>query len=421
MSVEPTAPPDAGAEPGDGAAAPGERPVFFIHTPKTGGNTVISHFLAFLPVGQVFPPPPQLTLLDGDFATARERLPGLRFLHGHVRVTLTGLLPLDRLRLVTFVRHPVRLVASHYLYFRHMPDLPMHQAAKSLGIADFLRRYPSYGTNPQTRYLTLALGLRRGGVHQEVSDQALAALEHFDFVGVTERMEDSLSALSEHCALPNFPPTRQNEGRASRDEVEATEAVLRSDEFLMRLGADFLLRREAEDRLDKWFATRRAARARSALLQGLNGTSPMPWVAARAGDAALSFLEGWHPQGWMGEPRDGAQYWWTEDRARIVVASASGRGLRVRLHVVQTVGFDPARIRVILGNRVLKTEAGPGEPGTEIGFRIDAATFARNRRTAVIEFAGPRSATFAELDPATADHRLRSFAVRRFTIEPDEA
>lgn len=408
----------AGAE--AAGLAPADRPIFFIHTPKTGGNTVISHFLAFLPVEQVFPPPPQLTLLDGDFATARERLPGLRFLHGHVRVTLTGLLPLERLRLVTFVRHPVRLVASHYLYFRHMPELPMHQAAKALGIADFLRRYPSYGTNPQTRYLTLALGLRRPGVHQEVSEQALAALEHFDFVGVTERMQDSLTALSEHYALPNFPPARLNEGKASRDEVEATEAVLRRDEFLMRLGADFLLRREAEERLEKWFATRRAAQARGALLQGLKGAAAMPWVAARAGDAALSFLEGWHPQGWVGEPRDGAQYWWTEDRARIVLASASGRGLRIGMHVVETLGFDPARIRVILGNRLLKTETAPAEPGAEVSFRIDAATFARHRRTAVIELAGPRSATFAELDPATADHRLRSFAVRRFTIEPLE-
>ena len=32
-----------------------DRPVFFIHIPKTGGNTVVSHFLAFLPVEQVDP------------------------------------------------------------------------------------------------------------------------------------------------------------------------------------------------------------------------------------------------------------------------------------------------------------------------------------------------------------------------------
>lgn len=409
----------AKAPPAD-ASAPGERPVFFIHIPKTGGNTVVSHFLAFLPVQEVFPPPPQLTLLDGDFATARERLPGLRFLHGHVRVSLPHLLPLDELRLLTFVRHPVRLVASHYLYFRHMPELPMHQAAKALGIAEFLRAYPSYGTNPQTRYLTQALGIRRGAANFEPSDAARAALDRFDFVGVTERMPDSLAAMSDHYAMPCFATPRMNEGRASRDEVESVEAVLRQDEFLMRLGADFALRREAEDRLDRWLASRRAARLRGALLNGLAGNGPMPWVAARQEDAAAAFLEGWHPQGWVGEPREGSQYWWTADTARLLVASAGGRPLRVSLHVVETVGFDPARIRVTAGGRVLKTETTPAEPGVELSFRLDGDAARQDGWSAVVQLAGPRASTFAEIDPATADHRLRSFAVRRIIVTPEE-
>jgi hypothetical protein len=398
-----------------------ERPIFFIHIPKTGGNTVVSHFLAFLPVEEVFPPPPQLTLLDGDFAAARERLPRLRFLHGHVRVSLPHLLPLDGLRLLTFVRHPVRLVASHYLYFRHMPELPMHQAAKALGIAEFLRAYPSYGTNPQTRYLTQALGLRRGAGEFEPSEAARAVLDRFDFVGVTERMEDSLAALSEHYGMPCFPTARMNEGRASRDEVEAVEAVLRRDEFLLRLGADFTLRREAEERLERWLANRRAARLRGALLNGLAGTGPMPWVAARQEDAAATFLEGWHPQGWVGEPRAGSQYWWTADTARLLVASASGRPVRVALHVVETVGFDPARIRVTVAGRVVKTEATPAEPGVELAFRLDAEATRGEGWSAVVQLTGPRTATFAEIDPSTADHRRRSFAVRRISVTPETA
>lgn len=397
-----------------------ERPIFFIHIPKTGGNTVISHFLAFLPVQEVFPPPPQLTLLDGDFAAARERLPGLRFLHGHVRVSLPHLLPLDEMRLLTFVRHPVRLVASHYLYFRHMPDLPMHKAASTLGVAEFLRAYPSYGTNPQTRYLTQALGMRRGAAHFEPSDAARAALDRFDFVGVTERMQDSLAAMSEHYAIPCFPTPHLNEGRASRDEVESVEAVLRRDEFLMRLGADFALRREAEDRLERWLANRRAARLRGALLNGLAGKAPMPWVAARHEDAAVAFLEGWHPQGWVGEPREGNQYWWTTDTARLLVASAGGRPLRVALHVVETVGFDPARIRVTTGGRVLKTDATPAEPGAELSFRLDGDAAREDGWSAVVQLTGPRAATFAEIDPATGDHRLRSFAVRRISVTPED-
>ena len=416
------APPDTAPKPaaaGETRTGLGSRPIFFIHIPKTGGNTVVSHFLAFMPVEDVFPPPPQLTLLDADFPKARERLPTTRFLHGHVRVSLSHLLPLDDLRLLTFIRHPVRLVASHYLYFRHMPDLPMHGPARALGIADFLRAYPSYGTNPQTRYLTQALGLRRGGGDAfEPSDLARTAIDRFDFVGVTERMEDSLAAMSEHYAIPCFPTARLNEGRAARDEVEAVEAVLRRDEFLVHLGADFALRREAEKRLDKWIANRRAARLRGAVLQGLSGSAPMPWVAARHEDAAVAFLEGWHPQGWVGEPRAGSQYWWTTETARLMVASGSGKAVRVSLHVIETVGFDPARIRVTLGKRVLKVEAEPAEPGVRISVRIEATAFARYGRAAVLQLNGPKIASFAEIDPQTADHRLRSFAIRQVTVAP---
>ncbi len=403
------------------ATEAGDAPVFFIHIPKTGGNTVVSHFLAFLPVEQVFPPPPQLTLMGADFAVARERLPGLRFLHGHVRVPVLNHLPLAQLRLASFIRHPVRLVASHYLYFRHMPELPMHGAAKALGIVDFLRAYPNYGTNPQTRYLTQALGLRRASDPNEPSDQGAAALDRLDFVGVTERMQESLDAMSEHYAIPGFPVQRMNEGRASRDEIEACEDALRRDEWLLRLGADLMLRRAAEERLDLWLARREAARTAAALLGGLQGTRQMPWVLVRQEDAAIAFLEGWHAQGWIGEPRSDNQYWWTSEMARVLVASASGRPVRVRMHVVETMGFDPARIRVAIDGRFLKTTAAPAQPGVELSFIIDAETLKRHGNAVPVRLAGPLSSTFAEVDAATADHRRRSFAMRNMKVSFEES
>ncbi|MBP0464466.1 hypothetical protein J5Y09_11170 [Roseomonas sp. PWR1] len=372
--------------------------------------------LAFLPVQEVFPPPPQLTLLGEDFATARERLDTTSFLHGHVRVSLAGLLPLERLRLVTFIRHPVRLVASHYLYFRHMPDLPMHAPAKALGIADFLRAYPQYGVNPQARYLNIALGQPRPVGDEEAPTAAVSALSRFDFVGVTERMGESLAAMSEHYGLPCFDVGRQNEGKASRDEVEACEAVLRRDEFLARLGADLVLRREAEERLNRWRAERDVARAAAALLAGLKGAGPMPWTLVREADAAVTFLDGWYPQGWVGTPQDSARYWWSAEAARLLVASASPGPLRISIQVVEALGFDAARIRVTAGGRVLPVEAELAEPGIRLTFRIDAALMAARGGALAVSFIGPRSSTFAEHEPATGDHRRRSFAIREVTI-----
>ena len=95
-----------------------DRPIFLLHIPKTGGNTVISQFLSFMPVEAVWPPPPGLVLEEDDLREAARRLPSLRFLHGHVEDGLTRHLALAALRIVTFIRHPVRLAVSHYLYLR---------------------------------------------------------------------------------------------------------------------------------------------------------------------------------------------------------------------------------------------------------------------------------------------------------------
>jgi hypothetical protein len=401
----------------------GYRPPCLVHIPKNGGNTIVSHFLAFMPVDQVFPPPPQLALAGDDLAEAARRLDTLRFLHGHVDRGFHRGLPLDRVRMFTFVRHPIRRLVSHYLYFRHNPMQPLHRAATELRIDEFVRRFTGFSGNPQVRYLSVALGignLLEDGQTADMLDRGHEALSRMDFVGVTERMAESLEAMSVHFGIPNFPVARQNETTASRDEVEACDALLRRDEFLLRLGADFALRREAEFRLDETLIDQAVARMRVAVIEGLGGKRAMPWVLDRQGDAAVTFLDGWFPQGWVGPPAVGAEYWWTGETARLVVISAGRQPVGLSFDVVSTVGFDPATIAVMVGKRRLATKVETLPDVTRIACTIDAATLRRGGGAVIVTLKGARTRAFAQIDPTTSDYAARSFAARRITLMPPQ-
>ncbi len=397
----------------------GHRPPCLIHIPKNGGNTIVSHFLSFLPVDEVFPPPPQLTLMGDDLVEARRRLDTLRFVHGHVARDFHRGLPLDRLRLFTFVRHPVRRVVSHYLYFRYNPLLPMHRPASELRIDEFARRFPHYFIDPQVRYLSVALGLTQRKEEGHGADMLAGgreALSRMDFVGVTERMVESIAAMSEHFGIPCFPVARQNETSASRDEIEACDALVRRDEFLLRLGADFALRSEAERRLDETLTEQAVARMRVVLLDGIAGKGPMPWVLGRQGDAAVTFLDGWFPQGWLGAPAAGAEYWWTTDAPRLVLVSAGHQPVGLSFEVVNTVGFDPAAVAVLVGKRRLATKVTRLPDATQVSCTIDAATLRRGSGAVIVSLKGTRVRSFAQIDSSSSDYAVRSFAARAIKL-----
>ncbi len=397
-----------------------DRPIFLLHIPKTGGNTIISQFLGFMPVEAVWPPPPGLVLDDAALAEAARRLPSLRFLHGHVEDGLTRHLPLDALRLVTFVRHPVRLAVSHYLYLRQQPDNQLHAAAAAMSIEQFLRRFPNVATEPQSRYIARALGFpTRPGLALGPAGVGfvLDALERFAFVGVTERMAESIAAMADELGLPLFPVGRENAVRASRDEAEALAARVTRDEFLMQLGADFALRRAAEAWLTRWHRDRRRRFVAARLDQALAGHATMPEVVAEAPGMAVAFLDGWFPQGWSGAPGSACRYWWTRSTATLLVVARAATPCRLRLRVVNTMRFDAAAITAEIDDTALPAAAAFACDGEGIDLTLAIPPAALASGSALITLRAPHALPFSELDPGIDDHEPRGFAVRDFVLE----
>jgi len=404
-------------EPSRGAAR--DKPVFLLHIPKTGGNTVVAQFLAFLPVEAVWPPPPELVLDEEGLREAARRLPALRFIHGHVEDNLGAHLPPDALRMVTFIRHPVRLAVSHYLYLREKPMNRLHAAAAAMPIDAFYRRFPGMLTEPQSCYLARAMGFPTpGGVPlgPDGVGFALRMLETFAFVGVTERMAESLDAMAEALGLPAFPVGRENAGGASREEAEHCAARLMRDEFLIRLGADFALRRAAEGRLVRWQRGRRRAALAARLAQALAGQAPMPDVVAEAPGLALGFLEGWLPQGWSGEPASSRRYWWTRRRATLLLAAREAAPCTLRLRVVNTMRFDAAAILASADDAPLPVTATLADDGAAVLLDIAVPAAALVSGSAEIALTAPHALPFSELDATIDDHEPRGFAVREFFV-----
>ncbi|HYF09120.1 MAG TPA: hypothetical protein VD970_15965 [Acetobacteraceae bacterium] len=396
-----------------------DKPVFLLHIPKTGGNTIVAQFLSHLPIEAVWPPPPALVLDEQGLREAAARLPGLRFIHGHVETGLTTHLPTDALRMVTFVRHPVRLAVSHYLYLRQKPGNRLHAAAMALRIDDFYRRFPGMISEPQTGYLARALGfpISHGApLGAEGVAFALDALADLDFVGVTERMAESVEAMAETLGLPLFPVGRENAGHAPRTEAEDCAGRLMRDEFLMRLGADFALRRAAEARLAGLQRSRRRDAMAERLLRGLAGQMPMPETIADAPGLALGFLEGWLPQGWSGEPCSAKRYWWTRQRATLLLAAAAPVACTLRLVVVNTMRFDAAAITARVDGRPLAVTASLIEDGGAVALDIAIPAEALMRGSVEIALIPPHALPFSELDPSVPDHEPRGFAVRDFGL-----
>lgn len=200
----------------------------FIHIPKTGGTSlreILRH---------VYPPERRVFIYSHD----PDHLDGLRknvflaeAINGHVSFGIHEFYGVEA-RYVTILRHPLDRVVSLYLHQARYPDNEVHHLiAEGMTLKDLLRsdEFPEYN-NHMVRVIA-GLPYSDPVYDPRFVERAEVNLDaHFDFVGTTERFDESVALLSETFGWGPQPVPRLNvnaDRRAFTIDEETRAEILR--------------------------------------------------------------------------------------------------------------------------------------------------------------------------------------------------
>lgn len=222
-----------------------EEQLYFIHIPKCAGTTFINIVDQHFAINEILPTHYDLNKLANEISD--DQLAGYRFLRGHIPFdTLIPRLPAAP-RLITFLRDPVAQFISYFQMRQRVPDPLVGIQAKlaSLSLEEVLNdelmlRFANNATvsiggrlpakDPKERLPNLELAKKR--------------LEMFDFVGITERFNDSLDLFSyvfnfpkiSHYQTLNVSPDREKRQEISPELMARIAEVQKYDIELYQFG-----------------------------------------------------------------------------------------------------------------------------------------------------------------------------------------
>ncbi len=225
-----------------------ERPLLFLHIPKTGGTTLRKHLEHVLGRHAV------LRVYGGAaahaFATGPLPEPPVRAVFTHERIAY--LLSHPEAPRGTMLRHPVDRMLSQYRSARTWPEHPLHEPASQMTPVEFARaRLTDDNAEGQTWVLSQTeVGEDRAGRPMDVLlREARANLDAMSFVGLAERFDESLALLSLDLGLPPSPYARRNTSidragdQLSDRERDAIAEVQPADMELYEQATDHFSRR----------------------------------------------------------------------------------------------------------------------------------------------------------------------------------
>lgn len=212
----------------------------FIHIPKTGGSTlcnVLSRQYRDRQQYWIRPDTHRKTAGEALRGLDEERRRSLRLVTGHVPYGLHDSLRPNEVQYMTLLRDPVSRLRSLYLFARERPRNQLHDVARDGTLESFARtENTAQLDNDQTRFLAGDLAVGAEPLDRPVTevdfDRACRHLTECRAVGVTERFDESLLAMSK---LFGWRLPLYSAQKVSRESVvvtdEARDAILARNQF----------------------------------------------------------------------------------------------------------------------------------------------------------------------------------------------
>ena len=167
--------------------------IFFLHIPKTGGQTLATRLASAFPLDRVY------MLKEEDLSGSEGSSKIKKIFKGHdfVESHISGS-PLSGSRaykIITAIRNPVFQIASSYRHMLRESRNNLHRAAMKLPVNIFFDNYIDYFANSQARYLVEAFGapsliVRARDYNKWLLDKLPKALEKIEWLVPTESLDD---------------------------------------------------------------------------------------------------------------------------------------------------------------------------------------------------------------------------------------
>lgn len=378
-------------------------PIFYLHVPKTGGQTLARRLASAFPLDRSW-------ILEGDLAFPRDNallrdLLGNRdFIEAHVAGTFPAdCAPMD---ILATVREPIERLISSYLHVRREPRNRLHRAAHLLSPETFFRNYASHWANQQARTLVHAImampcsPMRDDSQADWLHAQVPAALRRIRWLVPTEAIDEFVPLWSHETGL-HVPSPDLETNQALPDGVDP-------DRLRQVLGR--MPELHALD-LELWVRARRRMvdYRRAVLLRDVDRRSAATLAFAR-GEEAIWLTEGWLPPLRVG---DSETEWWAgpSPTSRLCFRRRGARALRVDIAVVN--GIRRGDIAAYAADGVqLPCDIEGGEEGTRL--RIDLDSLGAEGEVLITV---PEVYSSIEVSDTDTDTTLRSFAGRDWRLE----